>query len=124
MRFLFFPLILLFFGACSYKQPQISKSATVIFYVNGMKFYDSGFISQYNDKIHLTIYSFGKIALDVDIYEDRICKSTFECISSKEFNTKYLHSSYNDNFLYTLFKSKKINFIDKQNQIKIKVIDK
>lgn len=124
MRFLLFSLILLFFGACSYKQPQTSKSATVIFYANGMKFYDSGFISQYNDKIHLTIYSFGKIAFDVDIYEDRICKSTFECISSKEFNTKYLHSSYDDKFLYTLFKSKKINFKDKQNNIKIKVIDK
>lgn len=116
--------IIIFFGACSYKQPQISKSATVVFYTNGMKFYDSGFVTKFDDKVHLSIYSFGKIALDIDIYEDRVCKTTFECMSSKEFNTKYLHSSYKDDFLYTLFQSEKINFKDKQNQIKIKVIDK
>lgn len=124
VKILFSFFILLFLGGCSFKQPLSSTSATIIFQANGMKFYDKGFITKYEDKIHLTIFSFGQVALDIDIYQDRICQSTLACLTSREFNVKYLSSSYQDDFLYELFSASNINFKDKQNQIKIKVIDK
>jgi hypothetical protein len=120
---LFFSIfIVVLFSACSSKQVLESKSATVIFKTKQLQFYDKGFITKYRDRINLTIFSFGQVALKLDIFPDRVCQSTFECLSSKEFNTQYLSSKYNENFLYTLFQKDSINFKDKHEGIKIKVI--
>lgn len=86
-----------------------------------MKFYDKGFITRFEDHIHLQIYAAGNPALDMKIYKDKVCQSTFECVSSKEFNSHYLHSSYSDDFLYELFSESKIYHKDKPNGILIKV---
>lgn len=86
-----------------------------------MKFYDKGFITRFDDHIELQIYAVGQVALDLQIYKDKVCQSTFECISSKQFNIKYLHGSYEDDFLYKLFGENKIYYKDKTNGILIKV---
>ena len=86
-----------------------------------MKFYDKGFISSYKDYIHLQVFEVGHVALDLKIYKDEVCQSTFKCINSKEFNKKYLHRSYEEDFLYNLFTQQKIYFKDKKNNILIKV---
>ncbi len=117
----FILLSLFFFTACATKQPKITSSHTIIIKTPKMKFYDKGFISKYEDFIHLEIFQVGNVVLDLKIYKDKICQSTLECISSKEFNRKYLHNSYKDDFLYNLFSQKKINFKDKINNILIKV---
>ena len=119
-------ILVLFFIAlllvgCSPKQLS-SSSATVLFKANGLKFYDKGFITKYTDKVNLTIFSFGKIVLSLDVYEDRVCESTFKCLHAKEFNTKYLSSEYRDDFLYKLLLQDSINFKDKNNGIRIKLI--
>jgi hypothetical protein len=59
--------------------------------------------------------------LNLFIYENRICQSTFECISAKQFNTEHLSGEYKDSFLYDLFSEKNINFRDRENNILIKV---
>lgn len=86
-----------------------------------MKYYDKGFIFYYEDYIKVQLLTIGKVVLDLEIYKDKICKGTFECLNAKDFNKKYFNESYNDNFLYELFKRKKINFKDKKNNILIKV---
>lgn len=122
IKLIFSFFIVVFFVACSSKQVLESKSATIILKTPQLQFYDKGFITHYKDRTNLTIFSFGQIALNLDIYPDRVCKSTFECLSAKEFNKEYLSASYNDNFLYTLFLKESINFKDKKEGIKIKVI--
>jgi len=109
------------FIGCASKQPIKSKSAIVIFKTKNMKFYDKGFIDIFKNNIHLQIFNAGFLALDLHIYKDRICKSTFKCMSAKEFNKTYLVDSYADDFLYKLFKQNKIYHKDKQNKIFIKV---
>jgi hypothetical protein len=87
-----------------------------------MKFYDKGFLTHYDDYIHLQIFNLGNVVLDLKIYEDQICRSTLECMSNKKFNERYLNKNYTDNFMYKLFKQNKVYFKDKKNNILIKII--
>ena len=86
-----------------------------------MKYYDKGFIYYYKNHTNLQLFNIGKVILNLDIYPNKICQGTFECLSAKEFNTQYLHSSYNNDFLFNLFKNSKINYRDRKNNILIKV---
>ena len=86
-----------------------------------MKFHDTGFITKYKDSIHLQIFNAGQSVLNLTIYKDKVCQSTFQCISSKEFNALYFHRSYEEDFLYNLFLENKVYFKDKKNKILIKV---
>jgi len=113
--------IFIFIG-CSQKQPTLSQSATIIFKTPLMKFYDKGFLTHYDDYIHLQIFNLGNVVLDLKIYEDQICRSTLECMSNKKFNERYLNKNYTDNFMYKLFKQNKVYFKDKKNNILIKII--
>lgn len=112
---------LLFFGCTSKTQPLTSKSSVIIFKTQNMKFYDKGFINYFEDHIHLQVFAVGRVVLDLQIYQDKVCQSTFECMSGKEFNKQYLHSSYKEDFLYNLFSQKEIYHKDNENGILIKV---
>lgn len=89
-----------------------------------MKFYDKGFITKYQNYTKVEILSTGTTVLNLDIYEDRICKSTFQCQSLKSFNKEFLDTSYKDSFLKDLFEKgdKKIVFRDREKRILIKII--
>ena len=102
---------------CSSKQPIKSMSSTIIIKTPTMKYYDKGFIFYYEDYVKLQLLNIGKVILDLEIYPDKVCKSTFKCISSQEFNKEYLHTTYTNDFLYQLFKRKKINYKDRKNNI-------
>lgn len=88
-----------------------------------MKYYDRGFISKYMNYTKVQIYSAGQTVLDLQIYEDRVCKSTFQCQSLKEFNKEFLHSSYNESFIKSIFDSSEQNIVhrDKSHNILIKI---
>ncbi|WP_419766279.1 MAG: hypothetical protein ACNI28_05825 [Arcobacter sp.] len=114
---------ILFLSSCAQKQIINSSSATILIKTPTMKFYDKGFISKFEDYTQVQIYSAGKTVLDLKVYKDKICKSTFECESSKEFNKKYLHYSYKENFLKLIFDNSKKEtvFRDKEHDILIKI---
>jgi len=117
-------LLILFiasFSGCAVKNLQQSKSAVVIFKTPVFKFYDKGFVNIYEDHINLQVFEVGKLALNLYIYKDKICQSSFECLSAEEFNKEYLHHSYKKDFLYKLLSQKKIYHKDKKNGIFIKV---
>jgi hypothetical protein len=88
-----------------------------------MKFYDKGFIYKYTDYTQVQVFSAGTVVLNLKIYENQICKDTFECQSLEAFNKDFLHKSYNKNFLRELFlkDGKEIIHRDKQNGILIKI---
>lgn len=121
LTIVFFFLTSVFFIGCAAKKPLVTKSSTVLFKTPNMKFYDKGFINKYDDYIHLQIFEVGHLVLDLEIYKDEICKSSLECMSANDFNRKYFHSSYKEDFLYNLFSQNKIYFKDKKNKILIKV---
>lgn len=121
MIFKFSLLLMILFTGCSFKSQPVSNSATIVFKTPNMKFYDKGFINRYPDHTHLQVFNAGSIILDLKIYKDEVCRATFECMDSKEFNSKYLSSSYSDDFLYNLFLQNRINYKDKKNKILIKI---
>ena len=121
MKYILASFIAIFLSACSLKQLIQSKSAIVVFKTPSMKFYDKGFVKIYNNFINLQIYNSGIIALNLNIYKNKVCKGFLQCMSSKEFNKNYLSSQYEDDFLYKLFSKKNIYFKDKNNSIFIKV---
>ncbi len=113
----------LFFTSCALKEPSVSQSATILIKTPTMKFYDKGFIKNFPNHTHLMIFSAGTVVLELKIYENRICKDTFECQSFKEFNKAYLDASYEDDFIKNLFlqPEKEIYFKDAPKGILIKV---
>ena len=122
-KFLKYISVMLIFVGCSFTQPKLSQSATILLKTPSMKFYDKGFISTYEDHTQVQIFSAGALVLNLDIYDDRICQSTFECLSLKEFNKQNLDASYDEHFIKDLFdkKEKKVLFRDKANGILIKI---
>lgn len=89
-----------------------------------MKFHDKGFIFKYKDFTQVQIFSAGVAVLDMKIYEDKVCKSTFKCQDIESFNSENLSSSYPKSFLKNLFdkEDKEIIHKDSQNGILIKII--
>lgn len=89
-----------------------------------MKFHDKGFIYKFKDYTQVQIFSAGTVILDMKIYEDKVCKSTFKCQDLKTFNKENLSSSYDDDFLKKLFErtEKEVIFKDSENNILIKII--
>lgn len=88
-----------------------------------MKFYDRGFIYKYDNYTQVQIFSAGTAILDMKIYEDRVCSSTFKCQDFKTFNKQNLHSSYKNSFIKDLFEKneKEIIHRDKEHGILIKI---
>jgi len=88
-----------------------------------MKFYDKGFINKYDKYTQVQIFSAGTIVLDMKIYENKICKSTFKCQDLKTFNKENLNESYDEAFLKNLFdkNQKEIIHKDRENNILIKI---
>jgi hypothetical protein len=89
-----------------------------------MKFYDKGFIYKYKDYTQVQIFSAGTAVLDMKIYEDKICRTTFKCQDLETFNKENLASTYPNNFLKELFErnQKEVIHRDKEHDILIKII--
>ena len=121
LRFSLVIFVIVLFTSCASKKLIKSNGAVIIFKTPSMKFYDKGFVKVYDKYINLQIYNTGVVALNLDIYKNKICKGFLECMKSKEFNKLYLSSTYEDEFLYKLFSSKKVYFKDKVNKVFIKV---
>jgi len=104
--------------------PEHSKSASILLKTPKMKFYDKGFISYFPSYTQVQVFQAGSVVLDLKVYEDKICKSTFKCLSSKAFNEEFFHKSYEKSFFKDLVekKEKKIIFRDKEHKILIKIL--
>lgn len=89
-----------------------------------MKFHDKGFIFKYKDYTQVQIFNAGVAILDMKIYEDKVCKSTFKCQDIESFNSENLSSSYPKHFLKNLFdkEEKEVIHRDNQNGVLIKII--
>ncbi|MDY3200391.1 MAG: hypothetical protein AB7S49_10790 [Arcobacter sp.] len=116
--------LILFTGCFSSNQPQLTSSATILLKTPQMKFYDKGFIFKYKEYTQVQIFNAGTAILDMKIYDDKICRSTFKCQDLKTFNKENLSSTYADNFLKELFErnEKEVSFKDKENGVFIKII--
>ncbi len=107
--------------SCAKNQPIKTYSKKIILKTKKLKFYDSSFVSVYDDYIHLEVFNSANIVLSLKVYKDKICKSAFKCVSSKKFNEEYLADGLRDDFLYNLLSKDKVSFEDKKRNILIKI---
>ncbi|OPX27770.1 MAG: hypothetical protein B1H07_00620 [Campylobacteraceae bacterium 4484_166] len=114
-------LVLFFITGCASKQANTSKPAIVIFKTKKLNFYDQGFVTHFDNYTKLQVYSMGQSVLELDVSPKKVCSPMFSCIKSQTFNNKFLHHSYEDDFLYKLLNKKRIHHKDKKNKIFIKV---
>lgn len=124
MRIVLSAIFLMFLlTSCAIKEPLISSSATILIKTPTMKFYDKGFISKYPYYTHVQIFQAGQTILDLKVYDDRVCETTFRCQDLKRFNQAFLHKSYKKDFLKELLdrEDKNIIFRDKDNRVLIKI---
>lgn len=123
IKIIYIILINILFIGCSFTTPKTASSATILIKTPTMKFYDKGFINRYANYVEVQIYSAGQTVLDLKIYEDRVCKSTFKCITSLKFNEENLDKSYENDFLLKLFTRNEKNYVfrDSKNRVLIKI---
>lgn len=123
-KFIKYIIVIFILAGCAIKQPKVSSTATILIKTPTMKFYDRGFITQYENYTQIQIFSAGALVLNLDLHEDKICKSSFECQSLKEFNKENFDASYDEKFILELFnkKDKKVVFRDKKIGVLIKII--
>jgi NADPH-dependent 7-cyano-7-deazaguanine reductase QueF-like protein len=85
--------LFIFTGCFSTNEPQISSSsATILIKTLQMKFYDKGFVYKFKDYTQVQIFSAGTAILDMKIYDDKICRTTFKCQDLESFNKENLAS--------------------------------
>ncbi|MDD2698605.1 MAG: hypothetical protein PHF17_07390 [Arcobacteraceae bacterium] len=121
-KFIVLFLSIVIFTGCGYKQPFLTRSATIVFKTPTIKYHDKCFIERYEDNVKLTILDVGVVVTDMTIYQDKICKNFILCFDANSFNERFLDKSYERDFLYNLFTKEDIYFKDKEKSILIKVI--
>lgn len=111
------------FVGCALNQPKVVESATILIKTPKLKFYDKGFITKFENFTEVQILSAGTAVLKLKIYDDRICRDSFKCQSLRVFNSEYLDSNYDENFLKNLFENeqKETIFRDDEHKILIKI---
>ncbi|CAA6814972.1 MAG: Unknown protein [uncultured Sulfurovum sp.] len=106
----------LWLGACSSKEYSKQESAFIVLKTPTFRHADLGFIYEGHDSLKVEIYSSGQPVMRLDITEDNVCMSLFECMDKESFNKTVLHASYPNNVLENIFKAQKI--FDGQNMLK------
>ncbi len=85
-----------------------SKSFYIVFKTPSFKYADMGFISKANDEVKVEIYSNGVSLMRLRVTLNQVCMSKLKCMSTKEFNKKFLNSNYPEDTLYHIFRGEEI----------------
>lgn len=117
---------ILFFGACSVKNYEQTKSKIIIIKSPKIKFADLGYIRNSDSKIELELFIAGKSIEKITI-NHLVCISD-GCMSKGGFNEDYLHYSYPSNLLQNILLGNTIydakNMQKKEDGFAQKIVDK
>lgn len=112
--------LLVLITGCSNKIPVKESTTIILIKTPTIKYYDQAFISNYKNYINLNLLSAGTALANINIYEEKICRKFYECISAEEFNRKVLHINTKENILYKILTKKIKVFRNKGVLIKVK----
>jgi len=104
-NFLLF-IIFLFFSACSTKQYEKSRSATIVFKTDSLRFYDVGFIKQTKNTTDVELFEVGQVVLKIEMKDD-ICINSL-CYNDDKFYKEYFKKNYPQSTLKNIFMGKDI----------------
>lgn len=113
----------IFILGCTPKPAQFQTTFDILIKTKQLKYNDKCFVSKFDDHLKLQIYNSGVVLIELDVYNEKICKN-YMCISSKEFNEQNFGKNYKDDFLKNILEDalkSDVNFEDKENKIKIEI---
>ncbi len=105
---LFLLLFLLLLSACATKEYTKQESVFIVFKTPTFKHADLGFMYEGKDDLKVEIYSNGQAVMALEVGEENICMSLFECMDKKSFNQKVLSAHYPVDILSHIFRGKAI----------------
>jgi len=112
-----FAVALFLTGCANITGPQLKlernakqKSSFIVLRTPALRYSDQGFVAKSNNKVDVQIYSNGVASMKLDITPAQVCSGSglFKCMSSKQFNAKYLNASYPKDTLYHIFTAQRI----------------
>lgn len=101
-------LLILGINGCVERTYTKQSSAVILFKTPTFKYADAGFIYETSDALKVEIYQSGQGLTSLLINQERICMSSFECMSAGEFNARILHTLYPGSFLKEVFSGQPI----------------
>jgi len=104
----FISLFGLFLSACMTKEYSKQQSVFIVFKTPTFKHADLGFMYENSEKIKMEIYGSGQAILSLDINNDAVCMSLFECMSHQSFNNNVLSSFYPEGIVANIFRGKEV----------------
>lgn len=99
-------IFMLFFGACSLKDYEITQTKIIIIKSPKIKFSDLGYLRNSDKKIELELFIAGKSIEKITI-NHLICTSE-GCMGKSSFNADYLNKSYPDEILQNILLARPI----------------
>lgn len=102
------------FSGCLSSLPKKSSAVFLSIKTESIKFSDAAFIAKSKDAFILNGYYAGKPILNID-FERLVCLDKI-CMNKGEFNARYLHYSYYDNFLLDLINAQKLSLNNLKTQ--------
>jgi hypothetical protein len=91
-------LVLLLGGCFGPKEPVPQEGVFVVWKTPGMKFADQGFLYREPGRLRLEVYASGQAAAKLTVTPKQVCSGAL-CMGKKEFNLRYLASSYPETLL-------------------------
>lgn len=131
-------LTLSLFTGCATKEYVQTQSAVIVFKTPNFKYSDAAFIRFSHSSVTLELYEASQATATLTVTPVSVCQNRL-CMSAREFNQKYLHTSYPDNTLFNVLNgfniskelqkedvsysvdTKSVRFSDRKNGILIKI---
>lgn len=105
------------FVACAEKSYSTAEKVFLVLKTKSIKYADLGFFYEGKEGIKIEMYSNAQALRALEIDNERVCISQFECMGKEVFNTKVLSSSYPKDILSDIFRGKSI--FQTQNYLKV-----
>jgi hypothetical protein len=98
----------IFFQACG-TQPYLKQnSAFIVLKTPTFRYADMGFIYENKEEVKVEIYGTGKALMRLQIRNNSICLSRFQCMQNTSFNRTVLNKNYPKNILNHIFRGEPI----------------
>ena len=104
----FLVLSIVLLSACATHEYTKQESIFIVFKTPTFKHADLGFLYEGKEAIKVEIYSNGQAVMALEVGEENICMSLFECMDKKSFNQKVLSAHYPVDILSHIFRGKAI----------------
>jgi len=108
MRLLWVLGLVWFLAGCQSTPYMKEESLFIVMKTPTMRYADQGFIYTGKDRVKVEIYANAQPLLRLEILPQKICMSSWECVTKRRFNQEVLSGAYPEDILEKVFLSQPI----------------